>query len=232
MVLGVSVMKDERQSGEGSTGRTLVIFAIIATLTGIWFGMVFFGGGLEPRSIAADLKDATLLPQPKQLEPFSLVDQDGKPVDRESLRGSWTFLAFGYTHCPDICPTMLATFAALERELTPPASEPLADFLFVSVDPERDTPERLGEYVNYFSPRIRGATAPHEVLRPLTKQLGILYARAEGQESAMGYMVDHSASMLLLDPEARLSAIFGVPHDPRIMAEDFVTISGTGPANR
>jgi protein SCO1/2 len=224
-------MTEQQQSGGGLSRRTLISLAVVFALTGLWFGMLFFGGGLEPRSIAVDLSDATLLPQPKPLEDFTLVGQDGQPLGRDDLKGRWTFLAFGYTYCPDVCPTMMATFDALEQELAKSGAEPQAEFLFVSVDPERDTPQRVGEYVGYFNPRIQGATAGHEVLRPLTTQLGILYQRAEGQDTAMGYLVDHSASMLLLDPQARLSAIFGSPHNAKTMAGDFRTISSHGQSN-
>jgi protein SCO1/2 len=224
-------MTEQQQSQAGMSRRTLISIVLVATVTGIWFGMLFFGGGLEPRSIAVDLKSATLLPEPKPLEDFSLVGQDQQPIDRDALKGRWTFLAFGYTHCPDVCPTMMATYDALERELAKSGAEPQPDFLFVSVDPERDSPERVGEYVGYFNPRIRGATAGHEVLRPLVDQLGILYRRADDQDTTEGYMVDHSAAMLLLDPEARLAAIFGAPQNPQTMAEDFRIISAHGESN-
>jgi len=218
-------MTKQQHSNGVFTSRTLVFLAVVFGATGIWFGLILYRGAPEPESIAMDLKAATLLPQPKTLEDFSLVDQDDQPLDRDALKGSWTFLAFGYTHCPDVCPTMMATYDALEQELAKSGAGPQPEFLFVSVDPERDTPQRVGEYVGYFNPRIRGATADHEVLNPLTAQLGILYRRAEEQDTAMGYMVDHSASMLLLDPQVRLSAIFSAPYNTRAMAEDFRTIS-------
>jgi len=212
----------EQKRAPGDFGRgALVLLVIVAVVSGISVGLLYYGGALESKSIAANLKAATLLSEPKRLEDFVLTDQDSRPLDRESLKGRWTFVAFGYTHCPDICPTLMATFDTLEKELAKSPGEPQPNFLFVSVDPERDTPERIGEYVGYFNPRIRGATASHEVLRPLTAQLGILYQRSDNQNTAMGYLVDHSASILLLDPQARLSAIFGMPHNPQTMAEDF-----------
>ncbi len=222
-------MTEQQKLDQVLGSRTLGFLAVVFVAAGIWFGLILFDGDSKPESIAMDLKTATLLPQPKPLEDFALIDQDERPLNRDALTGRWTFLAFGYTHCPDVCPTMMATYNALEKELAKSAAEPQPEFLFVSVDPERDTPQRVGEYVGYFNPRIRGATAGHEVLRPLAAQLGVLYQRAEEQETAMGYMVDHSASMLLLDPQARLSAIFGPPHNPRMMAEDFRAISAGKP---
>lgn len=221
-------MTEQQKSTGGIVKGASVLVVILAVAAGIWLGLLWYGGALEPKSIAADLKAATLLPQPKPLEDFALTDQDDQVLDREALKGNWTFLAFGYTQCPDICPTMVATFAAVEKELAQAHAEPQPEFLFVSVDPERDTPQKVGQYVGYFNPRIRGATAGHEVLRPLTAQLGILYQRSEAQETAMGYLVDHSGSMLLLDPEVRLSAIFGMPHVPQDMVADFRTISSQG----
>jgi protein SCO1 len=218
-------MTEQPQSSGGLNRLLMVFLGVFAVAAGIWLGLLFYGGGFDPKSIAGDRKAATLLSPPKSLEDFTLTDQDNRPLGPNALKGRWTFVAFGYTHCPDICPTMMATFDALEQELAKSGAGPQPDFLFVSVDPERDTPERVGEYVAYFNPRIRGATADHEVLRPLTAQLGVLYRRSDDQETAMGYLVDHSASILLLDPQARLSAIFSTPHNPQTMAEDFRTIS-------
>jgi len=182
--------------------------------------------GHEP--ITAHLKAGTLLPEPRPLDEFSLTAEDGRVLDRESLNGHWTFIAFGYTHCPDVCPTLMVTFDALDKELAKSSTETQPEFLFVSVDPERDTPERIGEYVGYFNHRIRGATAGHEALRHLTTQLGVIYRRSEAQDTAMGYLVDHSASILLLDPDVRLTAIFGLPHNPQAIAEDFRAMSARG----
>ena len=123
----------------------------------------------------------------------------------------------------------LATFDAIERRIAeaggsgPVAARPR--FLFVSVDPERDTPQRLAQYVRYFNPGFLAATGEEPQLRALAAQLGLLYARVEGQDTAMGYLMDHSASILLIDPEGRLAAHFGTPHDAGRMASDFLTIA-------
>jgi len=213
-----------RRLGRGA----LVFLSIVAVVAGIWLGLLYYGGGLGTKSTAMHLKAATLLPQPKPLADFTLTDQDNRPLSRDELKGRWTFVAFGYTRCPDICPTLMATFDAVQKDLAKSGRGPQPSFLFVSVDPERDTPEQLGKYVGYFNPHIRGATAGHEVLRPLTAQLGVLYQRSESKVTAMGYLVDHSASILLLDPQARLAAIFSTPHDPHAIAEDFRAITEHG----
>lgn len=168
------------------------------------------------------LQAGTPLPQPKVLSPFSLTDQDSRPFGLDDLKGQWTFVSIGFTSCGGVCPTNMATYRDLDRELT----EQTADFLFISVDPERDNPEQLGRYVRRFNPRFVGATGSHNQLQPLTRELGLMYTRSAEQEQGTGtdYMVDHSASILLLDPQARLTAVFSWPHDSIAVAADFAVL--------
>ncbi len=218
------------KSAPGGAGRfTFLLFVLIAGVAvaaGLWFGTTVFRGlsGASPLV----LQEGTLLPQPRPLADFSLTDQDGRPFSLANLRGHWTFLAIGYTHCPDICPMTLATYDAIEGEIAKAASgeggKTPVQFLFISVDPGRDTPERLAQYVRYFNPRFLGATGDEVQLRALAAQLGLLYAKVEGQDTAMGYLMDHSASILLVDPEGRLTAIFSTPHDARLMAADYLAL--------
>lgn len=217
-------MSERKFSNGGSLSAIALAIGIFAAAAGVWFGTDAFHG--ERRPDPAAMKAATLLSAPKPLAGFELVDQDARPYGQAQLEGRWTFVSFGYTSCPDVCPTTMATFTALDRLLIEQHGDSAADFLFVSVDPERDTPERLSQYVRYFNPRFLGATGTHERLRGLTGQLGVLYARVEGEDTAMSYLVDHSAAILLLDPKARLAAIFSVPHDIGAMAEDFGAIAG------
>lgn len=210
-------------TGGGPRGRLLPLILIAAVAAGLWFGLSYFQQGLQQPP--ALMQSGTFaLPQPRPLKPFTLTRDDGAPFTPAELRGHWTFLAFGYTRCPDICPTLMATYKEIDRLLGQGETVPKPTYFFVSVDPERDSPEQVGQYVRYFNPEFRGATGPHEALRALTEQLGILYARAQGQETAMGYLVDHSASILLMDPQGRLAAIFSQPHAPRTMAEDYRTL--------
>ena len=210
------------RTSSGTFGVIAVVIAVLATAGGLWLGAGSFDGARSPTQPIA-LTEGTFLPQPRALKPFELVDQDGNALTPETLAGRWTFIAIGYTHCPDVCPMTMATFDAIDRALADD-NPPVADFLFISVDPERDPPERLAQYVRYFNPRFHGATGSDRALSDLTSQLGLLYAKVEDQETAMGYLMDHSASILLLDPRARLAALFSPPHDPAKMAADFRTI--------
>ncbi|HHH42852.1 MAG TPA: SCO family protein [Gammaproteobacteria bacterium] len=178
------------------------------------------------------LQQGTLLPDAKIIADFQLTDQNGKPFTRKNLMGKWSFTFFGYTHCPDVCPTSLSMLAQvmkkLEQDKTPGAKPQV---VFFSVDPERDTPEVLAQYLPYFNPDFIGVTGdPQQILR-LTRQLGILYGKSPG-ESADDYLVDHSASILLFDPDGNFRALFGTPHDPDRIAQDFVAIRNYYEASR
>lgn len=215
-------MSLEADSGPkpGSKYPVLPIVAIIALGVGLWLGLQQFENSLrQPMQI----QSGTLLPQPRALEPFALTADDGSRFDLESLKGRWTFLSFGYTHCPDACPTTMATFDAIAKGAGEARAKP--EFVFVSVDPERDSIDKLGQYVRYFNPDFHGATGPHPALQGLTRQLSVLYGKADEGGSAMGYLVDHSASIMLIDPLGRFAAVFSSPHDPQAMARDYIKIS-------
>lgn len=205
----------------------VVVLALVAALAGLWFGMERLGSGQRAADASpVQLKVGTALPRAKPLSSFVLVDQDGREMTEQTLRGRWTFAAIGYTTCPDVCPMTMATFVALNREIGASARVQVPQFLFISVDPQRDTPERLAQYVRHFDPGFLGATGTDTALGALVRDLGGLYARAEAPGSALGYTMDHSASIYLIDPEARLAAIFSAPHDPAMMAHDYAAIAG------
>ncbi len=169
------------------------------------------------------LQQGTLLPQAKVIGDFSLVDQNDQPFTRERLKNHWTFAFFGYTHCPDVCPTSLAMLAQMQRRLEKAGTPELPDVIFVSVDPERDTLATLATYVPYFHPDFLGVTGEPDEIHSFTRRLGILYGKAEN-DSGENYLVDHSASVLLFDPDGNMRAVFGPPHDPEKMANDFIAI--------
>ncbi|MEJ2693100.1 MAG: SCO family protein [Candidatus Thiodiazotropha sp.] len=182
-------------------------------------------GPIKPTPIQTSA--ATLLPELRPLAPFSLRDQQGRTYDNSRLQGHWTLLSFGYTHCPDICPTTLATLAQLKQLLKQKGMQAPLEIGFVSVDPERDTPQRLREYVGYFDPALLGISGPPAAIETLTRPLGIHYRKVITEESAMNYVVDHSASLVLLDPQGRYYALFSPPHEAAIMARDILMISQT-----
>ncbi len=168
---------------------------------------------------------ATLLDSPRPMPEMNLIDQAGQPFGVERLRGHWTFLFFGFTNCPDICPTTLATLAAVRSELADlPAAERPAVVL-VSVDPARDTPAMLARYVRHFDPSFTGVTGDAASIDALTRELGV--AVMIGAPAADGsYTVDHTAAIFLIDPDAAWTAVFGMPHVAQTIAGDYRSIVG------
>jgi protein SCO1/2 len=164
------------------------------------------------------LQAGTALPQTRSIPDFALTDQGGRPFTRESLKGRWTLLFTGFTNCPDVCPTTLALMAQLRRDV------PRDDlrFLFVSVDPERDTPEVIGRYLAHFDPSFTGATGSREAIETLTAGLGLAQVRNPGAGGE--YTVDHSTAFVLLDPDARLAGYFQAPHVRTALAADLAAL--------
>ena len=153
-----------------------------------------------------------------------MTDHRGEPFGLRRLEGRWSFLFFGYTHCPDVCPTTLSMLAKVSRELSADGvAGDGAQFVFVSVDPARDMPARLGEYVAYFDPDFLGVTGPDNALEALTRQLGIFVSR-DAPDGTGNYIVGHGAAVLLIDPESRLVGVYQAPHDPSGIADSFQRI--------
>ncbi len=165
--------------------------------------------------------EGLLWPDPKIVQPFSLVDHRGEPFTLEQLKGRWSFLFFGYTNCPDVCPTILSMLDKVAGELgKEPMSNRDVQFVFVSVDPVRDTPEVLARYVGNVNPNFIGVTGAMETLTSLTRQLGI-YAQPDPPDTHGDYSVDHGTPVLLIDPAGRLLGVFQSPRGPLDVAERF-----------
>jgi protein SCO1/2 len=202
----------------------IIVAAAVAAALGLWLGARLGEGSQLPPSAMA----GALVYPPRQVPEFKLTRPDGSALEPADLRGAWTLLFFGYSHCPDVCPTTLAILKQVDALLkTDPPAQPVR-MLFVSVDPERDSGPALAEYVGYFSPHIIAATGEPVQLQALTAALGVVYMKAP--QSGTDYNIDHSASLLVLDPQARLHALFRPPLDPGVVAADLrVLATGAGP---
>ncbi|MBX5454990.1 MAG: SCO family protein [Acidobacteriia bacterium] len=138
--------------------------------------------------------------------PFHLVDTHGAPFTEANLRGRWTLLYFGYTFCPDLCPTELQIIATALGKLGPEAQKITP--IFVTVDPERDTPEVLAGYVKLFDPRLIGLTGTPAEIAEVAKAYRVYYAKVPGKDPKH-YLMDHSSLIYLLDKNGKLAALFG-----------------------
>jgi protein SCO1/2 len=164
------------------------------------------------------------------LSAFSLSMADGATLNQDSLKGHWTLLFFGFTHCPDVCPNTLSVLKQTTQRL---ADDPLyrahGQVVFVSVDPERDQPAALAKYVHYFNPQFLAATGPAAALADLTRPLGVIHARVPlaGED----YAIDHTASIFLIDPALRLLGVWSLPHEAETISTAFRQISAFGAQN-
>ena len=161
---------------------------------------------------------ALALPVPKPVPAFSLLNQFGEPVDQSVFEGQWDLVFFGFTHCPDICPTTLQVLAAAKKALAEQGREVLPRIVLVSVDPERDSPEILGQYIDYFGDGNLGLTGTLDEVRKLTAGLGIFFQKQSGDDDGADYSVDHSAAVLVIDPDGGFHAVFSGRH----VVENFV----------
>jgi len=171
---------------------------------------------------------ATVLPDGMPLPGFSLLDQRGDAFDRQALLGRWHLAFFGFTHCPDVCPVTLGQLAMVRRRLAEEHRDTaLPDVLFISVDPERDTVAVLEQYLAPFGDGVTGLTGDAGELAGLAGSLGIYYAKNEPTGGGE-YSVDHTAAILLINPQAELKAIFGTPHDVALIVHDVALLTGEG----
>lgn len=193
--------------------------AIVAIAVGMLSARMLFEGGNQ----ALALQKATALTPPRPLPAFSLVDDAGAAFELSRLKQRWSLLFFGFTHCPDVCPTTLGMLAQTEKLLADLPAELKPQVVLVSVDPQRDTPQQLASYVKFFSKSFTGVTGTPAAIDELTQAMGVPVAISplnNGQSNG-DYTVDHSAAIFLVNPDGALRALFSTPHTPAVIAADY-----------
>jgi len=186
----------------------IAIVAITAFAAGIWFGF----GRQKPSAIPI-VEDTviTVLPKAKALKPFQLQTGTGEKFDLGSLKGKYSLLFFGYTSCPDVCPTTMFQLEKLYSILEKDGQQQNIQVVFVSIDPRRDTPDRLQKYVIAFNKKFIGATGQKEQVSNLAHQLGASYD-VEDDGKSKDYSVSHTDVIFIIDPDAQFAAILTPPH--------------------
>jgi protein SCO1 len=170
------------------------------------------------------LQATTLLPEPRALPHVELVDATGEPLHLDEPRDEFTLLFFGYTNCPDVCPLTLKALAEARQELARRAPRIKAPrVVFVSVDPQRDTAARIAAYLAHFDAGFVGATATDNVLEPLLASFGVT-VEEHRHDGTAPYAVVHSSTVYVLDPAARWVGVAAGPHDPAVIAADYLKI--------
>ena len=196
--------------------------ALAAMLAGVWLADIY--RERDSRAVLLPNQVITLFPDPKPLTAFALTDHKNRVFDLSSLKGKWSFLFFGFTHCPDVCPMTLAVLARARDSIAKhTAGAEDIQFVFISVDPNRDTVSKLGQYVDYFDTTFLGVTGDNAQIGSLAGQLGAAY-QVEIKPGLENYPVYHSAAVFLLDPRARYHAVFTPPHDAEAISKRFKVV--------
>jgi protein SCO1/2 len=188
----------------------IALVAITAMAVGFWLSSSIIG----PNQAESQAIQGNKLPVARKIAVPELLKDDGSVFTNSDLQGHWTLMFFGYTHCPDICPTTLGVLAQAKKNFGndfPKINFP--EVMLVSVDPQRDTVKVLNEYVKYFEPTFIGVTGQPEMIKALTLQMSVVYMQAPGlSDNNDNYIVDHSSAILMINPEGKLHAFLNAPH--------------------
>ncbi len=214
--------------------RSLIALLVVAAaVAGLSAGLALFGAGRHDNGSPPNVQTRAvqLFPQPRALPAFALQRDDGSTLGADALRGHWTLVFIGFTHCPDVCPTTLAQLSSAQKQwhALPEASRPR--LLFVSVDPARDTPQLVGNYAHAFNPDTLAATAELKPLEAFTGSLSMVFMRSEPPPGApaSAYSIDHSAAIVVLDPQVRMAGTITPPFDPQAIASDMAMLAKARP---
>jgi protein SCO1/2 len=202
----------------------LVLAAALAAGLGLVAARVLFAPEAAPTAPAT--RAVRLFAPARELPAYSLRQSDGTPLVPGELRGHWTLVFLGFTHCPDVCPTTLADLSRAQKqwEALPVTVRPRV--LFVSVDPGRDSPDRIGEYAHAFHRDTLAATADIPALERFTRSLSLVFAKVLPDDAPQGqYTIDHSATMAVLDPQGRMAGVVQPPFDAAAIAADLVELT-------
>jgi protein SCO1/2 len=175
------------------------------------------------------LQAVQLFDHPRELPAFSLQQSDQTPLVPGELKGHWTVVFLGFTHCPDVCPTTLAQLAQAQRRWASLPDSTRPRVLFVSVDPDRDSPDAIGEYAHAFHRDTLAATADIPALEAFARSLSMVFMKVPPAEGAPAdqYSVDHSATLAVLDAQGRMVGVIQPPLDPAAIASDLIVLSGS-----
>ena len=204
---------------ENPLHRRLVAVAALILIGGIAFSL---GALVQNRTGPVEIHGVLLNP-PRDLPAFQLIDEAEQAFTQQDFRGAWSFIYFGYSFCPDVCPMSLAQMALIRKRLDAAGFDQPQGYYLVSVDPERDTPSRLREYVGYFDPSFKGLSGDPGEIDTFAKTAGIAY-QLPADRSDPDYLVSHSSVIVLINPDGAIHAYFTSPLDGDVIAADFLRL--------
>ena len=213
------------QSPEQQRGILITVVVLILFMCAVLVG--FIHKLSQPRVVTDSelrLNGAIKLERPRIIDDFELLSDNGEAFHTGDLAGRWTLVFFGFTHCPDVCPTTMSTLNSFYQTLDE-ETRSNTDVLLVSVDPKRDRPELLGEYVRYFNPEFRGVTGEFLDLKRFANQLNVPFNKVPLESG--DYTVDHGSQVVLINPRGHYHAFFKAPLDPAKMKLTYRSMRAT-----
>ncbi|MCY7354899.1 MAG: SCO family protein [Lysobacter sp.] len=203
----------------------LIVISALAAGLGLLASKAFFQD--RDHDTRPAMQTVKLFPQARALPAYALRQSDGTQLVPGELAGHWTVVFLGFTHCPDICPTTLAELAQAQKQwaVLPESTRPRV--LFVSVDPDRDTPMEIGEYAHAFHRDTLAATADIPALESFAKSMSLVFVKMPPEAGAPAdqYSVDHTASLAVLDPQGRMAGVITPPMRPKAIAADLIALT-------
>jgi protein SCO1/2 len=207
---------------------TYLIIALVVILPVVFFMKSFF----HKKALVSQqlqLEQATLLPSAQNLPEFKLHDAQNKSFTPAQLKGHWSLIFFGFTRCPQVCPTTLAELAQAYQLLKQQKAAQLPQILFISVDPDYDSNNKLSAYVDKFHSNMIGLTGDTDELNKLAKPVGVMFEKIPGQ-STKDYSMAHSNIILVINPQGQWVALMMSPHHAQTIANDFLGIQQHAPS--
>ena len=201
-----------------SKRNIIFILLILFSITGIFTYFQSLPSLLEKKP---SLITGKILVRPMEIDNFELIDQNNEAFNKKSLEGGWTVLFFGYTNCPDVCPTTIYKLAEIKNGIKEDLPSANFNTVLVTLDPDRDSSERLDEYIGYFDETMLGVTGTYENIQSFTSSLSVFYQRINKEE---GYDFNHTASIFVFDKDGSLFATMSPANTVGELESDFFTI--------
>jgi len=201
-----------------SKRNVIFILLILFSITGLFTYFQSLPSLLEKKP---SLITGKILVRPMEIDNFELIDQNNEAFNKKSLEGGWTVLFFGYTNCPDVCPTTIYKLAEIKNGIKEDLPSANFNTVLVTLDPDRDSTERLDEYIGYFDETMLGVTGTYENIQSFTSSLSVFYQRINKEE---GYDFNHTASIFVFDKDGSLFATMSPANTVEEIESDFFTI--------
>lgn len=206
-------------------GVTLTVTILLA-LAGLFAGLYVSQHLHFKKKIDVAAFHGTYLENPRTVNQFSLTGTDKKTFDNESLQGQWTLIFMGFTNCGYLCPTTMAELGKMYKILEKKGIKHLPQVVMISIDPQRDNLDKLGQYVTSFHHSFFRATGHEDSIKSMAREMGIAYAKVENKDSTdpENYDVQHSGAVMLFNTRGELNAFFTTPHHADLLAKDYMLL--------